>query len=149
VVAVVEDLACGVDEAAEFGLLGDDAGEVGGVDGGGDGLGEREEVVRAADGVENPAVFQEFGELDEVAAVAGVVDVDDGLVDLAVGLAVEIGCASDDAQDVGDDVGVEDEGAQERHLRLWAGGGLPLEERLGRDRGSAFASCWEIPGHEG
>ena len=90
-----DDLGSRIDQAAEGGGALDDPAVVLDVDGSGDDVEERREIADAADIVERAAPLELVGEREEVGWLAAVVEVEDRLVDRAVGGDVEIFGAHD------------------------------------------------------
>ena len=83
-VGLVDDLAGGGDQLAQQGLVADDGRVVLGVGGRGDGLGQLDDVLDAADLLQDAAADQFVAEDDQVDGRALVVQVEQGLVEQAV-----------------------------------------------------------------
>ena len=84
------DVADGVQEAAADGGLFHQPSVGFDADGGGDGVDELRDVGRATDGFELFALLQIRGQREEVDGIAPLVDADDGFVDPAMLLQVEV-----------------------------------------------------------
>ncbi len=84
------DLAGRVDEAAQGGGALDDVSVVLDVDGGGDAVDQRGDVGRAAHLLEDVAALQFVHQGNEVGRLAALVQIQDGAVDPAILLAVEV-----------------------------------------------------------
>src|SRR5205085_6976254 len=101
--------------AAQNGGALDDARVVFDVDGGGGAVGEADEVALAADGVEVAVALELCREGYRVAGLAAAVELEDGLVDEAVGFPVEV-VGTEERRDFDDRVAVEEERTQHRLL---------------------------------
>ena len=117
VVTAPDDLAGHANEAAQHGLVPDDAGVVGDVGGAGHLVAEFGEEGRAADLGQLTARFQRVGQGDEVDGLAALGQGEHGLEDGAVRVAVEIG-RGHDLDDAVQGVGVEQDAAEDRLFGL-------------------------------
>ena len=117
VVADGGDLAGGADQVAQDGLALDDPAVVDGVDRRGRQVDERRQVGRAADLLQRVVAGQDLRDGDDVHRLAPLVQLEDGLVDGAVGLAVEVR-RPQEVRHLDDRVAVDQQGAEHRLLGL-------------------------------
>jgi len=116
-VAELGDLVAHPDEPSEDGLLTNDAGVVGRVGGGGDELGEGVDELAAADLGELPHPLELGADGDDVDLFAAVVKCEDGAIDGAMRVAVEV--VGLQGLDRGRDrVRIDEHGPQDRLLGL-------------------------------
>ena len=115
------DVAGGVDEAAADGGLLDDTAVGLHVDGGGDGVDELGDVGRAARLVQKPPCLQLVAQGHEVHRLPPLVEGQDGLVDPAVLLDVEI-FRAEEGSHTKEGLRVDQEGPQHRLFRLYVMG---------------------------
>jgi len=109
--------AGGGEHATAQGGVGDDAGVALGVNGGGDVVDQCGESGGAADVGEGIAAFEFVAQGDEIDGIGAVVESDDGLIDLAVLVDVEI-VGPDEGEGVGNGLGVDEEGSEEGLFRV-------------------------------
>ena len=114
-VAVLDHPGAGLHQPAQQGLLGHDAGVVTGVGGGGHRGDQRVQIGGAADALEQTAPVQLGRHRHGVGGLTAPVEVQDGVVDVLVGGAVEIARAQL-LQHVGDGVLAQQHAAEDRLL---------------------------------
>ena len=107
----------GPDQVAQDRLALDDPGVLLDVDRGRRLVGEAGQIGTAADRLELVGAFERLGDGDDVDRLASLVEVEDGGVDPAVGLAIEVG-GPEEFGDLDDRVAIDQDGAQDRLLGL-------------------------------
>ena len=112
----LDDPGTRLNEAAQDRSLGDDAGVIGRVRGGGYGRDQRVQVARSADAGELARGRQRRRDRDRVGRLASPVQVEDSVEDGGVGRAVEVARA-EDLDDVGDRVLRQQHAAEHALLR--------------------------------
>ena len=117
VVADAGDLARGADQVPQHGLALDDVAVVDGVDRGGRLVDEAGQVRRATDLLQRVVALQRLRDRDDVHRLAALIQLEDGLVDAAVRLAVEV-LRAEEVRDLDHRVAVDQQGADNRLLCL-------------------------------
>jgi hypothetical protein len=121
-------------------FLGDDPGVVFDVGGGGDLVGELDEVVGPADGFQVARFAQLFGHGEQVDGVGALEEAHHGRVDEPVRVGVKA-VGPDDVHDVGQGVLVEHEGAEHGFLQGYSLGLHLSEHEVGKVVGIAAHAC--------
>ena len=134
------DVAGGVDELAQHGLVAHQLGVVLRVGRIGHGLGDLEQVINPAHVIEHFLIVEPVLDLHDVDRLVMIVEKNEGVEDGAVFAEVKIAGVADDLDDIADDPAVEDHRAEQGALGL-VGVRRNLVEKLGEVGAVGFERC--------